>query len=71
MNQLNEAELEYEGLSEERMMDRQLEAAVKALHVIAIMHEGDPNFMASIAIDALKEMEIYGYLYEQFTVEYD
>ena len=35
------------------------------------MHEGDAQFMATIAIDALKEMETYGYIYDTFNTEYN
>ena len=71
MKPQNEAELEYRGLTESRMKDEQLEAAVKALHVIAVMYDGSASFMANVAIDALKEMETFGYLYEQFSIEYE
>tara|TARA_R110002020_G_scaffold473949_1_gene704048 strand:+ start:1161 stop:1376 length:216 start_codon:yes stop_codon:yes gene_type:complete len=71
MNQLNEAELQYEGYTDSRRKDQQLEVAVKALHAIAVLIEGDPKQTAQIAIDALNEMETYGYYYEQFTQEYD
>jgi hypothetical protein len=71
MKLVNEAEREYEGLTDNRMKDEQLEVAVKALHVIAVMHEGSSTPITNIAIDALKEMETFGYLYEQFTSEYE
>ena len=71
MKLVNEAEREYEGLTDNRMKDEQLEVAVKALHVIAVMNEGSSTPITNIAIDALKEMETFGYLYEQFTSEYE
>lgn len=71
MKLVNEAGLEYEGITEESVKDEQLEVAVKALHIIAVLNDSDPAFISSIAIDALKEMETYGYYYEQFTLEYE
>tara|TARA_R100000234_G_scaffold26730_1_gene15413 strand:+ start:183 stop:398 length:216 start_codon:yes stop_codon:yes gene_type:complete len=71
MNQLNEAELQYEGYTDSRRKDQQLEVAVKALHAIAVILDGDSRQSAQIAIDALNEMETYGYYYEQFVQEYD
>jgi hypothetical protein len=35
------------------------------------MNEGSSTPITNIAIDALKEMETFGYLYEQFTSEYE
>ena len=61
MNQLNEAELQYEGYTDSRRKDQQLEAAVKALHAIAVILDGDSRQSAQIAIDALNEMETYFY----------
>ena len=71
MKLVNEAGLQYEGLTEERVKVEQLEVAVKALHIIAVLNDSDPTFISSIAIDALKEMETYGYYYEQFSLEYE
>jgi len=42
----------------------QLEVAVRALHVISAMPTTDPEFLSSVALDALKEMETYGMLYD-------
>lgn len=70
MKLVNDVNADYEGISEVQLKDEQLEVAVKALHVIAVMHDGDSSFMASIAIDALKELETFGYYYEQFSLEY-
>tara|TARA_R110000744_G_scaffold3012_4_gene11850 strand:- start:3995 stop:4210 length:216 start_codon:yes stop_codon:yes gene_type:complete len=70
MNNLNEVEEEYEGLNQDNLVIEQIEIAVRALHVIAVMHEGDPSFMSSIAIDALKEMETSGYHYDSYTTDY-
>jgi len=66
----NEIERDYEGISDDDLKDRQLEVAVRALHVLAVMHEGDSQFMATIAIDALREMETYGYMYDSFAQDY-
>jgi len=70
MNLLNDVDRDYEGISDDDLKDRQLEVAVKALHVLAIMNEGDAQFMATVAIDALKEMETFGYMYDSFTQDY-
>jgi hypothetical protein len=66
MNDLNDAELDYQGISENALKTEQLDAAVRALHVLAIMQKGDSAWMASYAIDALKEIEALGYQYETF-----
>jgi hypothetical protein len=66
MNDLNDPELDYQGISENALKTEQLDAAVRALHVLAIMQKGDSAWMASYAIDALKEIEALGYQYETF-----
>ena len=66
MNDLNDPELDYQGISENALKTEQLDAAVRALHVLAIMQKGDSVWMASYAIDALKEIEALGYQYETF-----
>lgn len=70
MNQPSDIDNEYEGLDENNLIHEQIEIAVRALHVIAVMHEGDPAFMSTIAIDALKEMETSGYYYETFITDH-
>ena len=45
------------------IMEDQLDVAVRALHVISAMPRSDPEFLSSVAIDALKEMETYGILW--------
>lgn len=66
MNDLNDPELDYQGVTENALKTEQLDAAVRALHVLAIMQKGDSAWMASYAIDALKEIEALGYQYETF-----
>tara|TARA_R100001463_G_scaffold60838_1_gene113481 strand:+ start:263 stop:460 length:198 start_codon:yes stop_codon:yes gene_type:complete len=46
------------------LREDQLEVAVRALHVISAMPSSDPEFLSSVALDALKEMETYGILYD-------
>lgn len=46
------------------LKEDQLEVAVRALHVISAMPIADPEFLSSVALDALKEMETYGILYD-------
>ena len=70
MKLINDIDYDYEGVSNDDLKDDQLEVAVRALHVIAILNEGDPHFMASIALDALKEMETYGYMYDTLSQDY-
>tara|TARA_R100001377_G_C3194195_1_gene111888 strand:- start:3561 stop:3776 length:216 start_codon:yes stop_codon:yes gene_type:complete len=70
MNQQSDIEKEYEGLHEDYLKQQQIEIAVQALHVIAVMQEGDPSFLSSVAIDALKEMETSGYYYDSFITDY-
>ena len=66
MNDLNDPELDYQGVTENALKTEQLDAAVRALHVLAIMQKGDSAWMASYAIDALREIEALGYQYETF-----
>ncbi len=66
MNDLNDPELDYQGVTENALKTEQLDAAVRALHVLAIMQKGDSGWMASYAIDALREIEALGYQYETF-----
>jgi hypothetical protein len=46
------------------LKEDQLEVAIRALHVISAMPSSDPEFLSSVALDALKEMETYGILYD-------
>ena len=71
MKQLNEVEKEYEGITEDRMKNQQLDVAIRALHVISVMHDSRNNRISNIAIDALREMETYGYLYDNLSLDYD
>jgi|TARA_R110000824_G_scaffold395554_1_gene596293 hypothetical protein len=71
MKQLNEVEREYEGITEDRMKNQQLDVAIRALHVISVMHDSRNNRISNIAIDALREMETYGYLYDNLSLDYD
>jgi hypothetical protein len=71
MKQSNEAEREYEGVTDNHMKNQQLDVAIRALHVIAVMHDSKTNTITNIAIDALREMETYGYLYDQLSLDYD
>jgi len=71
MKQLNEAEREYEGVTDNHMKSQQLDVAIRALHVIAVMYDSKTNTISNIAIDALREMETYGYLYDQLSLDYD
>jgi len=47
------------------IMEDQLEVAIRALHVIAAMPSSDPEFLSSVAIDALREMETYGMMWHE------
>ena len=71
MKQANEAEREYDGVTDDRMKNQQLDVAIRALHVIAVMHTSKDTSVTNIAIDALREMETYGYLYDHLSLEYD
>tara|TARA_R100000234_G_C4997355_1_gene178601 strand:+ start:818 stop:1033 length:216 start_codon:yes stop_codon:yes gene_type:complete len=71
MKQLNDVEREYEGSSDSHMQNQQLEIAIRALHVIAVMGDEKTANITNIAIDALREMETYGYLYEHLSLDYD
>ena len=71
MKLANEAYREYEGITNNRMKDEQLEVAVRALHIIAIIPTSTSDVMNNIALDALREMETFGYLYDQFNEDYE
>mgnify|MGYP001246248063 FL=1 len=51
-------------IADEYIKEDQLEVAVRALHVIAAMPSSEPEFLSSVALDALKEMETYGLMYD-------
>jgi hypothetical protein len=61
MNDLTPDE-EYEHINA-NITEDQLEVSIRALHVIAAMPTSDPDFLSSVALDALKEMETYGMLW--------
>jgi len=69
MKYQNDIELQNNGISEKNRMNQQLEIAVKAFHVIAILHNGNPAFMANYALEALREIETLGFMYDQYTSE--
>lgn len=71
MKQLNDVEREYEGSNDSHMQNQQLEIAIRALHVIAVMGDEKTANITNLAIDALREMETYGYLYEHLSLDYD
>jgi hypothetical protein len=48
---------------------QQLEVATRALHVIAVMAELESQNITEIALDALREMETYGLMYEFYDDE--
>ena len=45
-------------------MKAQIEIAVRCLHVIAVMQEADNRLIADMALNALRDMEISGLLYD-------
>ena len=49
--------------SSEHVDSEQLDIAIRALHTISAMPTAESEFLSSIALDALKEMETYGILY--------
>jgi hypothetical protein len=53
----------YDGYSNE---EEQLAIAVRALHVIAVMGTLNDKNVSEIAMDALKEMETYGQIYQYY-----
>ena len=59
MNQEND----YEALRQ------QLEIATRALHVIAVMAEMESQNISEIALDALREMETFGLMYDFYDEE--
>lgn len=47
----------------------QIDIAVRALHVIAVMGTMNAKQVSEIAMDALKEMETYGMMYDLYDDE--
>jgi len=50
-------------------MKSQIEIAVRCLHVIAIMSDIDSSNTADMALNALRDMEISGMLYDFYDEE--
>ena len=50
-------------------MKAQIEIAVRCLHVIAVMHEIDNALISDMALNALRDMEISGLLYDFYEDE--
>ena len=71
MKHFSETELDYNGISEQNLANQQLDIAVKAFHVIAVLHNGNPEFMANIAIETLREMEKLAHLYDEYPADYN
>jgi len=66
MNDQNNIDEDYYGISDKALLTEQLDAAIRALHVLAVMHKADAKWMSNYALDALKEVESLGYQYESF-----
>jgi hypothetical protein len=49
--------------NDEHVKSEQLEIAIKALHVISVMPTAESEFLSDVALDALREMETHGILY--------
>tara|TARA_Y100001951_G_scaffold23791_1_gene18418 strand:- start:762 stop:977 length:216 start_codon:yes stop_codon:yes gene_type:complete len=64
MKQENDVELQYQGATDEIMITEQLDAAIRALHVLAVLKDNSVEWMNSYALEALKEIEALGYNYE-------
>lgn len=64
MKQENDIELQYQGATDEIMITEQLDAAIRALHVLAVLKDNSVEWMNSYALEALKEIEALGYNYE-------
>lgn len=52
-------------------MNQQLAIAIKAFHVIAMLRNGNPAFMAEYAMEALREIETLDFIYDQYSSEYN
>ena len=64
MKQENDIELQYQGVTDEIMKTEQLDAAIRALHVLAVLKDNIVEWMNTYALEALKEIEALGYNYE-------
>jgi len=64
MKRENETELDYQGITEEILVSEQLDAAIRALHVIAVLKESSIEMLNAYALEALKEIETLGYHYD-------
>mgnify|MGYP003135054707 CR=1 FL=1 len=64
MKRENETELDYQGITEEILVSEQLDAAIRALHVIAVLKESSIEMLNAYALEALKEIETLGYTYD-------
>ena len=64
MKHENDIELEYQGITDEIMKTEQLDAAIRALHVLAVLKDNSIEWMNAYALEALKEIETLGYNYE-------
>ncbi len=66
LNDYTDPEDEYQGLTDDRATHEQLAVAVRALHVIAVIGNLNNKQVSEIAMDALREMETYGLVYELY-----
>lgn len=64
MKQENKTELDYQGVTEEILKSEQLDAAIRALHVLAVLKESNVEWMNTYALEALREIESLGYNYD-------
>jgi hypothetical protein len=62
----NEADIFNQKLEQ---MKAQIEIAVRCLHVIAVMQEVDNTLISDMALNALRDMEISGLLYDFYEDE--
>lgn len=69
MKQEHNAELEYQGVTDDHLKTQQLDAAIRALHVLAVLKDTNIEWMNTYALDALKEIESLGYTYDVFSTE--
>ena len=64
MKHENDIDLQYQGITDEIMKTEQLDAAIRALHVLAVLKDNSIEWMNAYALEALKEIEALGYNYE-------
>ena len=69
MKQESNIELQYQGITDEHLRTQQLDAAIRALHVLAVLKDTNIDWMNSYALEALKEIESLGYNYELLSSE--